>query len=375
MTPIRKEAILAINAGSSSVKFQLFAHTPSLELLAKGKVDDIGSTPSFSAMDEKTQQTEKKVLDPGCTQENALNFILDWVAKQDGSWQLAAVVHRIVHGGSLFTQSVLISPGVIKKIRQLIPLDPLHQPHNLAAMEIIGKMKPDLPQIACFDTAFHSGRDRLFTEYALPKKIRDKGIRRYGFHGLSYAWIAHTLRQDSPKLAAGRIIAAHLGNGASVCGMQNGVSIDTSMGLTALEGLLMGTRCGTLDPGAVIYMIRNLGISPDEAEHIFYNESGLLGLSDWTNDVKLLQGSNNSQAQFALEYFCLRTAQFMGQMAVALGGVDGIVFTGGIGEHSAFVRDTILSRLEFMKPFEMRVIPANEERVMAMHAAACIETL
>jgi acetate kinase len=203
--------------------------------------------------------------------------------------------------------------------------------------------------------------------------MRDKGIRRYGFHGLSYEWIAHALRQDDPALAAGRVIAAHLGNGASICAMRNGISIDTTMGMTALEGLPMGTRCGNLDPGALIYMIRDLGISADETEHMLYNESGLLGLSGSTNNVKILQENDDAEAQFALEYFSLKAAQFMGVMAVALGGVDGIIFTGGIGEHSAFIQEKILSRLAFMRPFEVRVIPANEERIMAMHARACLE--
>ena len=268
---------------------------------------------------------------------------------------------------------MLITPAVIEKLKKLIPFATYHQPHYLAGNDIVSKINPALPQIACFDTSFHSCRDHLFTDYALPKKIRDQGIRRYGFHGLSYEWIAHSLRQTNPKLGAGRVIAAHLGSGASICGMLGGKSVDTSMGLTALEGLLMGTRCGTLDPGAVIYMIRSLAMSEDDVEHILYTESGLLGLSGSTNNVKILQESTNADAQFALEYFCLRAAQFMGEMAVAIGGVDAIVFTGGIGENSGPVRDKILARLEFMKPFEVLVIPANEERIMAMQAQTCIE--
>ena len=374
MTSICPGTILAINTGSSSVKFQLFDHTLALTLLAKGEVENIGGTPSFLAVDEKTQHTEKKTFSSESTHENALEFILNWIGEESKSQPLSAVAHRIVHGGPVFSKSVLITPAVISELEEFIPFAPLHQPHNLAAIDIISKIKPDMPQVACFDTAFHFSHDPLFTQYALPKKLRDKGIRRYGFHGLSYEWIVHTLRQNNPKLAEGRVIAAHLGNGASICAMRSGVSFNTTMGMTALEGLCMGTRCGTLDPGALIYMIRELGMSADEAEHILYNESGLLGLSGITNNVKLLQESDNAAAQFALEYFSLRAAQFIGQMAVALGGVDGIVFTGGIGENSAFVRDKILSRIEFMKPFDMCVIPANEERIMAMHAAVCLET-
>jgi acetate kinase len=242
------------------------------------------------------------------------------------------------------------------------------------AIDIISKINPDILQIACFDTAFHADHDPLFTSYALPEKWRDKGIRHYGFHGLSYEWIAYALRRDEHVLATGRIIAAHLGNGASLCAMHNGVSIDTTTGMTALDGLPMGTRCGNLDPGAVIYIIRDLNLSPDEVEHILYSESGLLGLSGSTNNVKELQESADKNAQFALDYFSLKVAQFMGAMAVALGGVDGVIFTGGIGEHSAFVRDKILARIAFMKPFEVRVIPANEERMMAMQARACLES-
>jgi acetate kinase len=373
MKSVAEKSILAVNTGSSSVKFQLFAHSPALELLAHGEVENIGSSPSLSTTEEKTKHTETKVLPANSTFENVLGLILDWTTDGSQNWQVIAVAHRIVHGGDRFKESVLVTPAVMQELKKLIPFAPYHQPRNLEGIKIIRKIHPEMPQIACFDTAFHSGRDPLFTDYALPKKIRDQGIRRYGFHGLSYEWIAHSLRQTNPKLAAGRIIAAHLGNGASTCGMQNGISVDTSLGLTAVEGLPMGTRCGTLDPGAVIYMIRDLAMSEDDVEHILYTESGLLGLSGSTNNVKILQESTNADAQFALEYFCLRAAQFMGEMAVAIGGVDGIVFTGGIGENSGPVRDKILARLEFMKPFEVLVIPANEERIMAMQAQTCIE--
>jgi len=373
MKSVTEKSILAVNTGSSSVKFQLFAHSPALELLAHGEVQNIGNSPSFRATEEKTRHTDTKDLPAHSTFENVLGLILDWTTEGSKNWEVMAVAHRIVHGGDRFKKSVLVTPAIIQELQKLIPFAPYHQPHNLAGIDIVSKINPALPQIACFDTAFHSGRDPLFTDYALPEKIRDQGIRRYGFHGLSYAWIAHSLRQTNPKLGAGRVIAAHLGSGASICGMLGGKSVDTSMGLTALEGLLMGTRCGTLDPGAVIYMIRSLAMSAEEVEHILYNESGLLGLSGSTNNVKILQDSTNAEARFALEYFSLRAAQFMGEMAVALGGVDGIVFTGGIGENSAFIRDKILSRVEFMKPFEVLVIPANEERIMAMQAQACIE--
>ena len=366
--------ILAINAGSSSVKFQVFDPSLDLELLAKGSIDNLGGAPCFAATEEKTQVTDRKPLPATCTHEAAFRLILGWIERQNEDWQITAIAHRIVHGGTAFRDSVRVTPEVIERLRALSPFAPLHEPHNLAAIEIIGELRPGIIQIACFDTAFHANHKPLFTEYALPQKMRDKGIRRYGFHGLSYEWIATVLRRDEPELARGRIIVAHLGNGASLCAMRDGVSIDTTMGMTALEGLPMGRRCGTLDPGAVIFMIRDLGLTPNETEHCLYNESGLLGLSGRTNDVKLLQDSDDPKAIFALDYFALKVAQSMGMMAVALGGVDGIVFTGGIGENSSFMREKILSRLAFLKPFEVRVIPANEERMMAIHARSLLHT-
>jgi acetate kinase len=376
MTSAVTDSILVINAGSSSVKFRMFSCQPELNLLASGKVYDLGGNPSFAATDETARnqgkKVDKKTLPAVSTHENALRFILDWIDAQSQDWQVIAVAHRVVHGGVSFTKSVKITSDVVGQLQELSSLAPLHQSHNLAAIAMISKIKPGVPQIACFDTAFHSSHTDLFTNYALPQTMRDKGIRRYGFHGLSYEWIVHDLQQHDPVLLEGRIIAAHLGSGASLCAMQKGVSIDTTMGMTALDGLPMGTRCGNLDPGVVIYMIRDLGLSADEIEHIFYNESGLLGLSG-SNDVKILENSDDQKAHFALDYFCLRGAQLMGMMAVALGGVDGIVFTGGIGENSAFVRDNILSYLDFLKPFKTCIIPANEERIMAMHTLSILE--
>lgn len=357
--------ILVINAGSSSVRFSLFEKQPGLRLVASGKAEDIGGAPSFSA------GPTKENLPPGSTHEDALRRILQWIEAQKHG-RVAVAAHRVVHGGVKFTEPVLVTPAILEQLRALVPLAPLHQPHNLAAIDILNRLQPGLPQVACFDTAFHAGHDPLFSLYALPQNLVDKGIRRYGFHGLSYEWIAHVLRRDHAELAKGRVVAAHLGNGASLCAMQNGVSIDTTMGMTALEGLPMGTRCGSLDPGALIYMIRDLGIPPGEAERILYNDSGLKGLSGLTNDVKHLEESADPKAKFALDYFALKTAQFVGMMAVALGGLDALVFTGGIGENAGGVRESILRRLAFLKPFETLVIPANEEGIIARHA---LETL
>lgn len=372
---MRHSALLIINSGSSSVKFQVFSNTETLDLLAKGKIINIGGEPSFTAVNETLEHQRTLItLEKDMTYEQAIHLILDWISQQQQSWEIHAVAHRVVHGGEYFTQSVLVTPQIISQLETLNSLAPLHQPHNLAAIKIIGRIKPELPQIACFDTAFHAQHTPLFTTCALPEYLRQQGIRRYGFHGLSYEWISLALKKDYPDLANNRIIIAHLGNGASLCAINRGISIDTTMSLTALDGLPMGTRCGSLDPGAVIYMMRELNLPPDKVEEILYNESGLLGLSGKTNNVLELQSSPDKNAQFALEYFCLKTAQFIGMMAISLGGVDGIVFTGGIGENSEPIRANILKRIECLHPFSVIVIPANEEKMMAMHTLTALRT-
>ena len=232
---------------------------------------------------------------------------------------------------------------------------------------------PHVPQIACFDTAFHVNHEPIFEAYAVSRELKDKGIRRYGFHGLSYSWIAHVLKQDYPDLARGPVIAAHLGNGSSLCAMVNGQSIDTSMGMTALDGVPMGTRSGSFDPAAVIYMIRDLGMTPDEVEHSLYEKSGLKGLSEMTNDVKILLASQDPRARFALDYFALRIAQYFALLAVSIQSVDAIVFTGGIGENATPLREAIMRRLTILGQPRVLVIPANEERMMAMQARDYIE--
>jgi acetate kinase len=274
-----------------------------------------------------------------------------------------------------FVEPVLMTPTVLTQLHLLGTLAPLHQPQSLAAIEIINTIKPDLRQIACFDTAFHAKHHPLFNHYALPDSMRQQGIRRYGFHGLSYEWIVQELKSKHPELYRGRVIAAHLGNGASLCAIQRGASIDTTMGMTALDGLPMGTRCGSIDPGAVIYMMRELGLSAQRIEEILYNESGLLALSGISYDARQLLASRKAEAKFALDFFALKTAQFIAMMAVSVGGIDGIVFTGGIGENMSTVRDDILAYLQFLRPFDVHIIPANEERIMAQHAVTVLGNL
>ncbi|HUY68555.1 MAG TPA: acetate/propionate family kinase [Alphaproteobacteria bacterium] len=372
MTAKKTGAILALNAGSSSVKFSLFVRGNDLPLVAHGAVTGIGGAPEFCAGDKGGAPATEK-LAQSATQEDGLRAIIDWVHGHESGWQIAAVAHRIVHGGTEFTGPVRIDADVLQRLKKLISLAPLHQPHNLAAVEIAEHFLPNVPQIACFDTAFHVKHDPLFSSFALPQDLRDKGVRRYGFHGLSYEWIAETLRRAHPDLAKDRVVVAHLGNGASLCAMQNGRSIDTTMGMTALDGLPMGTRCGALDAGAVIYMIRDLGLAADELEHVLYEKSGLKGLSGLSNDVKTLLESPDPKAKFALDYFVLKTAQYMAMMVVSMGGTDGIVFTGGIGENAGPVREAVVKRLAVLGQPPILVIPANEERMMAMQSSTVLD--
>ena len=366
--------LLVINTGSSSVKFQLFEQDSNeLTLLAKGIIQEIRSAPIFNAMDY-TQSIELKEPSPSANNhENAIRCILNWLEERHLTDNLMTVAHRVVHGGSLFQQSVIVTPDIITSLKSLCPFAPLHQSHNLKGIEIIQELKPNIPQIACFDTAFHAQHTPLFTHYALPEFIRALGIRRYGFHGLSYEWIVHELRTNNDPLANQRIVVAHLGNGSSLCAINAGLSIDTTMGLTALDGLPMGTRCGSLDPGAIIYLARDMGLSIDEIENILYTESGLKGLSNATNDVRLLQESDDPNARYALDYFCLKTAQMISMMMISLGGMDGLIFTGGIGENATLIREQIMTHLHCLKPFETRIISTNEEKIMAIQAMKLIE--
>ncbi len=358
--------LLVFNIGSSSVKFRLFALTDDLPLVAGGKVTDIGTSPAFSAR-RGDDAGAPEDMPADTTHETGIRRILDWLdANNLGAGRIAAAAHRIVHGGGRFADPVRMDNAVLEYLRAFIPLAPLHQPHNLAGYEILRNLRPAMDQFACFDTAFHERHDRLFYEFALPENIRARGVRRHGFHGLSYDWVVHWLRRNQPHLARGRVVVAHLGNGASLCAIKNGQSIDTTMGMTALDGLPMGTRCGSIDPGALVYMTRELGLGVDEVERILYGESGLKGLSGITNDVRTLMLSHDPRAAFALDYFVMKTAQHIASMAVAAGGMEALVFTGGIGENAPQIRDRIREKLAFLPKFDVHVVAADEERSMAM---------
>lgn len=361
------KTLLTLNTGSSSVKFRLFSLQDDLPVLAGGKISGIGSTPVFSTQQEFIKTKETKQLPHNISHAEAIGMILEWLNSiKDSEWKLAGIVHRIVHGGPEYTHPVRITPDIMDYLKTLCPLAPLHQSHNLAGVDIIMQEKVEVPQFACFDTAFHAQHTPLFYTLALPENIRAKGIRRYGFHGLSYDWIMSCLAKDHPRLTKARVVIAHLGNGASLCAIKDGKSIDTTMGMTALDGLPMGTRCGSIDPGVVIYMQREFGLSLDQLENILYKDSGLKGLSGITNDVKELSQSPQEEARFALDYFSLKTAQSIASMAVSIDGMDALVFTGGIGENAENIRSSILQHLSFMPGFETHVIPANEERCMAL---------
>lgn len=367
----RIPVILTLNAGSSSLKFRVFSRH-GLERLAKGAVSRIGGDAVLKA--GLTGGSEvSAALASGADHGAALTGVLDWVSQSGAGWKIEAVAHRIVHGGTDYEHATLVTEKVMADLEALIPYAPLHQPHGLAAIRASDALLGDIPDVACFDTAFHTGRNPLFTHFALPQDYYDRGIRRYGFHGLSYQWIAHRLLQERPDLARGRVIAAHLGNGASLCAMRAGRSVDTTMGMTAVDGVPMGTRSGAIDPGAILLLKRSFGMSLEEIEDLIYNRAGLLGLSGKTNDVATLLLDETETARFALDFFCLKIAQAAAGLAVTLGGIDALVFTGGIGENAGPLRDSIVQRLGPLGRFEVLVIEANEERMMAMEAIALLE--
>jgi len=359
--------LLTLNTGSSSVKFRLFDWAQDMPLVAGGKVSNIGQNATFSVFKEDGIQDEPLLENGKLNHEQAIKFVFQWLSQNQYEFQdIRAVAHRIVHGGEKYSHPIILDAAAISYLRSLEPLAPLHQPHNLAGIDILAAEYPDLIQYGCFDTAFHSGHSPIFHEFALPSSLRDKGIKRYGFHGLSYEWVMHEMRKTYPEVADGRIIAAHLGNGASLCAIKAGESVDTTMGMTALDGLPMGTRCGAIDAGALIYMLKDLGISLEDVENALYHESGLKGLSGVTNDVEELLVTNDDAARFALDFFVMKVAQYIAAMAVSIGGLDMLVFTGGIGENAAPIRKKILEHLSFLPDFQHVVVAANEERSMAL---------
>jgi len=340
MTAAAEPLIGVINAGSSSLKFSFYEGE---RRILTGQVDGIGARPSASATGpdgEKIMPADLGAKPPTVPSE-VLPAILPWARDRLGDRRLAAVGHRVVHGGLRYSRPARVTAELLAELEALVPLAPLHEPHNLAPIRMALTLNPELPQVACFDTAFHRTAPEVDQAFALPYAFFEEGIRRYGFHGLSYEYIASVLPERAPEIANGRVVVAHLGNGCSACAMQDRVSIATTMGFTALDGLPMGTRCGELDAGVVLYLIQQKGMSPEDLVDLLYKRSGMLGLSGISSDFRELLASDSPRARFAVDLFCNRVARHIASLAAALGGLDGIVFTAGVGENAAPVRSAI----------------------------------
>lgn len=386
------DVILVLDSGSSSLKFAVYEITSGaapLSRLAHGQVEGLGTHPHFTAFDAEGHEADNSLLPADGSanpHEQAMGTVLAWLqAHRDGTHRLVAAGHRVVHGGMVFASPVSINSEVLLKLDALSSLAPLHQPPALRAIRALQARLPELPQVACFDTAFHRTQPEVAQAYALPRSLSDQGIRRYGFHGLSYQYISQTLPQFLGDKAGGKVVVAHLGNGASMCGMKGQRSMATTMGFTALDGLVMGTRCGNLDPGVVLHLIEQTGLSPAEVSDLLYKHSGLLGVSGLSSDLRELLDSDAPSAQEAIELFVYRAVRELGSLVAALGGLDALVFTAGIGEHSTEVRQRICQQSQWLgieldakanaahqpcitaagSPVSAWVIPTDEESVIA----------
>jgi len=344
------DALLTLNAGTSSIKFCLFElGGGELVRAAEGQIEGVGVAPHLVARQgDQVVSARKWPAGEGLTHEALLGELLAWVDDHLGGDRLRAVGHRIVHGGPEFSAPVRLDAGVVARLDALAPLAPLHQPHNLAAVRAVAKARPSLPQVACFDTAFHHGHAPEVDRFGLPREWEARGVRRYGFHGLSYEFISGRMRALDGALAAGRMIVAHLGNGASLCAIRDGRSVDTTMGFTALDGLVMGTRCGALDPGVILYLETEHGLTAKAVEDMLYRRSGLLGVSQLSSDMRTLLGSADPRARDAIDLFVFRVVREIGALAASMGGLDGLVFTAGIGERSPAIRRRVCERLGWL---------------------------
>ncbi|RDI58029.1 acetate/propionate family kinase [Microvirga subterranea] len=343
--------LIVLNAGSSSVKFQVFDMPDGAEprLVWKGLYEGLGGAAHFVVKHAGGANLDEISWASGedFGHEEALMHLVSWLRQHQEGRRLAAIGHRVVHGGEAFSAPVLVDDGVIQTLDALVPLAPLHQPHNLEPIRIVRRRLPGMPQVACFDTAFHQTQSGIARMFALPREMRERGVKRYGFHGLSYDYISSVLKDYDPRLAEGRVVVAHLGNGASLCALDKGVSIATTMGFSALDGLPMGTRCGAVDAGVVFYMLREMKLSPEEAERVLYTKSGLLGVSGLSNDMRVLRANaaTDTDARRAIDLFVYRITREIGSLVAALGGLDGLVFTAGIGENDAATRAEVIAGL------------------------------
>jgi acetate kinase len=388
------DAILTINAGSSSVKFQVFAvDDGKLDCQVRGEFEGIGSKPRLRAHGAQKQLLIEQSYSPESVPDvaAATRAAGTWL-RDTQSFELIAVGHRVVHGGPDYDRPVQVDAEVMAKLTRYVPLAPLHQPNNLGPIGTLLERLPHVPQVACFDTAFHRGHSAVADNYAIPRQFYTDGVRRYGFHGLSYEYVAGRLGEVAPDIAQKRVIIAHLGSGASMCAISNGRSVDSTMGFTALDGLPMGTRPGQLDPGVVLYMLTEKGMSASEVQDLLYRQSGLKGLSGVSNDVRELLESPAPAAAFALDHFVYRIGLHAGMLAAALGGLDAFVFTAGIGERSAEMRSRIAAKIAWLgaelnpsanaagklkissdtSRVAVCVVPTNEELMIARHTLALL---
>jgi acetate kinase len=388
------DAILVVNAGSSSVKFQIFGIEPAApRRLIKGQLDGIGTRPRLSATAGDKSSLIDKAYVPGQVADvpAAMATVASWL-RETQRFNLLAVGHRVVHGGPQYDRPVIIDEAVVANLEQYVSLAPLHQRNNLAPIRTLLKSRPELLQVACFDTAFHHGHSAVADHYAIPEHFYSEGVRRYGFHGLSYEYVAQRLREVAPTVAAGRVIVAHLGSGASMCALANGRSIESTMGFTALDGIPMGTRPGQIDPGVLLYLLSEKGMQPAAVQDLLYHESGLKGLSGISNDMRELQSNSDPRARLAVDYFVYRIGLNAGMLAAALGGLDAFVFTAGIGENSPTIRARIAEKLAWLgvvfdpaanadgkllisRPesrISLLVVPTDEELMIAQHTLALL---
>ncbi|WP_291993090.1 acetate/propionate family kinase [Candidatus Accumulibacter sp. ACC003] len=385
------KAILVLNAGSSSLKFSVFdvGAATALRAMAVGQVEGLGTAPRLRAKgaDGRVIADESWTTSEVANHAQALQQIAMLLRSRFAGQDLAGVGHRVVHGGADYSAPLLLTPPAMDTLDTFVPLAPLHQPHNLAAIRAVAEAQPELPQVACFDTAFHRSQEKVAQLYGLPYEYFERGIRRYGFHGLSYEYIAATLPEVAPEIADGRVVVAHLGSGASMCAMHKGRSVGSSMGFTALDGLMMGTRPGNLDPGIILYLLQQEGMSAKDIENMLYKRSGLLGVSGIGNDMRVLQESDSPRARLAIDHFVYRISRELGGLAAVLGGIDAFVFTAGIGENSAHIRRLVCEQAKWLgidldaaaneqggprissagSKVSAWVVPTNEELMIARH--------
>jgi acetate kinase len=386
---------LILNAGSSSLKFCVFRR-PVAELWqmdARGQIESIGTSPRFLAKDADGKIVAENDLSAVVRDApSAIDAIASWLRSKYGRARVLGVGHRVVHGGTLYAQPTIVTPKVLADLHELVPLAPLHQPHNLAAIQAVFERMPHVPQVACFDTGFHQGHSAITGIIPFPTGICKSGLTRYGFHGLSYEYVNSMLLEIAPEIAKGRIIIAHLGSGASLCAIRDGKSVDTTMSFTALDGLCMGTRPGSIDPGAVLYLFQTLGMTVKEVETILYKKSGLLGISGISSDMRELLSSNAPEACLAVDYFVYRITKEIGALTAILGGIDALVFTAGIGENSPEIRRRICESSSWLgveldasansgggarlstpaSKVSVFVVPTNEELMIARHTGALL---